>query len=61
MNAEQVPRTSSTVGECEELASALFEDATVMSAGPQKDEILKLALSYRNLAQVKRLILRKVN
>jgi hypothetical protein len=31
----------------------MFEDATALPPGPEKNEILKLAHGYRNLAKVK--------
>jgi hypothetical protein len=43
MNTEQEPSTNFAVGECEERAVALFEDAAALSPGPQKEAILKLA------------------
>jgi hypothetical protein len=50
-----------TVEQCEALAAALFEDTAILPAGPKKEELLRLAQSYRGLAKMKRLILRKVN
>lgn len=50
-----------TADECEELADALAEDAAALSLGPKKQETSNLAHCYRSLAQMKRLVLRKVN
>jgi hypothetical protein len=50
-----------TADECEELADALVEAAAAMPLGPKKQETSKLSDGYRTLAQVKRLVLRKVN
>jgi hypothetical protein len=50
-----------TFDECEELASALFEDAAAMLPGPKKRSILKLAQSYRSLGKMKRLVLQNVS
>jgi hypothetical protein len=61
MSAEQEPFTNLTVEECEELATAMSEDAAVRPPGPEKEEILKLAQGYRDLAAMKRLISSTVN
>jgi hypothetical protein len=53
--------TELTIDECEELASALFEDAAALPPGPKKQEILKLAQGYRSLGKMKRLILQNVS
>jgi hypothetical protein len=50
-----------TFDECEELASALFEDAAALPPGPEKQETLKLAQGYRSLGKMKRLVLQNVN
>jgi len=50
-----------TADECEELADALLEAAAALPPGPKKQETSKLADGYRSLAQMKRLVLRKVN
>ena len=50
-----------TFDECEELASALFEDAAAMQPGPEKQSTLKLAQGYRNLGKMKRLVLKNVS
>ena len=50
-----------TADECEELTDALAEDAAALPLGPKKQELSKLSDGYRTLAQVKRLVLRKVN
>jgi hypothetical protein len=53
MEIEQESSTRLTAKECQELADAVFEDATALPLGPEKNEILKLAHGYRNLAKVK--------
>jgi hypothetical protein len=50
-----------TVEECDLLANTLSDEAAALPAGPKKDDLLRLAASYRSLAQMKRLVLRKVN
>jgi hypothetical protein len=52
-----VPATS----ECDELADALIEDAAALPHGPKKENALRLAESYRNLAEMKRMVLRESN
>ena len=50
-----------TAVECDDLAEALRHDAAALSDELEKENLLELAECYRNLAQMKRLVLRKVN
>jgi hypothetical protein len=50
-----------TVEECELLADTLCGDAAALPIGSKKEGLLKLADSYRILAQMKRSVLRMVN
>jgi hypothetical protein len=50
-----------TVDECDELAKALREDAAGLPHGPEREYLLQLAQDYRVLADMKRMVLRKVN
>ena len=50
-----------TVEECDLLANTLSDDAAALPVGPKKEDMLRLAESYRILGQMKRLVLRKVN
>ena len=50
-----------TADECDELAEALRQDAAALSDELEKANLLELAESYRVVAQMKRLVLRKVN
>ena len=50
-----------TIEECDELAEALFEDAAALPEGSRKENLLMLAHGYRNLANIKKLVSRKVN
>jgi hypothetical protein len=50
-----------TAEECDLLADTLSDDAAALPIGSKKEGLLKLAESYRILAQMKRLVLRKVN
>jgi hypothetical protein len=51
-----------TVDECDELAEALRQDATSLPSGSEKEIMLsKLAEAFHDLANIKRMILRKVN
>ena len=50
-----------TVEECELLADTLSDEAAALPVGSKKEDLLRLAESYRSLAQMKRLVLRKVN
>ena len=61
MSNEQEESRNLTVDECEALAAALVEDAAALLDGPKKEDLLRLAESYRNLAEMKRMVLRKSN
>ena len=50
-----------TADECEELSRVLRQDAAILPNGSHKENLLKLAEGYRALANVKRVVLRKVN
>ena len=50
-----------TVDECEEFAEALRERAAPLPNGSEREKLLMLAECYRELASIKRLVLRKVN
>ncbi len=50
-----------TVDECDELADALREHAALLPNGSEKENLLKLAECFREIANIKRLVLRKVN
>jgi hypothetical protein len=50
-----------TVDQCDELAKALHEDAARLPHGSERENLLRLAEGYRLLADMKRMVLRKVN
>jgi hypothetical protein len=50
-----------TVGECDELAEALREHAALLPDGSKKENLLTLAECFRELANIKRLVIREVN
>ncbi len=50
-----------TVDQCNELTEALHEDAACLPHGSQREKLLQLAEGYRLLADMKRMVLRKVN
>jgi hypothetical protein len=50
-----------TVDQCGELAKALREDAARLPLGLERENLLQLAEGYRALADMKRMVLRKVN
>jgi hypothetical protein len=50
-----------TVHQCDELAKALHEDAAQLPHGSERENLLQLAEGYRLLAQIKRMVLHKVN
>ena len=50
-----------TVDQCDELAKALREDAACLPHGSERDYLLQLADDYRLLADMKRMVLHKVN
>jgi hypothetical protein len=58
-NEESSPNL--TVGQCRDLAAAIFEDAAALPPGPEQQELLKLAEGYRILAAMKGLIAKSVN
>ena len=47
-----------TADQCDELAKALREDATCLPHGSERDDLLQ---GYRLLADMKRMVLHKVN
>jgi hypothetical protein len=51
-----------TIDQCDELVKALREDATSLPHGcSEREYLLQLAEGYRLLAEMKRMVLRKVN
>jgi hypothetical protein len=50
-----------TVDECDELAEALRERAASLPNGSERENLLKLAECFRELANIKRLILLEVD
>ena len=50
-----------TADQCDELAKALREDATCLPHGSERDDLLQLTEGYRLLADMKRMVLHKVN
>ena len=50
-----------TVDQCDELAKALREDAARLPHGSEREFLLQLAKDYSVLADLKRMVLRKVN
>ena len=50
-----------TVDQCDELVKALIEDAARVPVGPKREHLLQLAEGYRLLAEMKRIVLRKIN
>jgi len=50
-----------TVAQCDELVEALLQDAAALPDGSEREKLLKLAEGYRDLADMKRMVLRKVN
>jgi hypothetical protein len=61
MSNEQEESRNMTADECDEFAAALVEDAAALPHGPKKEDLLRLAESYSNLAEMKRMVLRKSN
>lgn len=59
--AEKNEQPNLTAEECLELATAMFEDGAALPPGPKKEEILKLAHGYRNLAELKKWLSGKLN
>ena len=50
-----------TADECDELAEALRQDAADLPSCSRKEDLLQLAERYRDLANMKRIVLRNVN
>jgi hypothetical protein len=50
-----------TVDQCDELAKALREHAAQLPHGSERENLLQLAEDYGVLADMKRMVLRKVN
>jgi hypothetical protein len=50
-----------TVDECNELAKALLEEAALLPPGSKRENMLQLAEGYRLLADMKKMVLRKVS
>jgi hypothetical protein len=50
-----------TAAQCDELAEALLQDAAALPDGSERENLLKLAAGYRDLANMKRTVLRKAN
>jgi hypothetical protein len=50
-----------TADQCDELAKALREDAARLPHGSDRENLLQLAADYNLLADMKRMVLRKVN
>jgi hypothetical protein len=50
-----------SVDQCDELANALREDAARSPHGSEREILLQLAKGYRFLADMKRMVFRKVN
>ena len=50
-----------TVDECNKLVEALRERAASLPNGSEREKLLMLAECFRELANIKRLVLRKVN
>jgi len=50
-----------TVDQCDELAKAMREDAARLPHGSERENLLQLAEGYRVLADMKRMVFRKVN
>jgi hypothetical protein len=55
------PSRDLTIEECRLLADSISDDAATMPEGPKKESLLKLAQSYRSLANMKALIARQTN
>jgi len=47
------PTTYLTIEEIRQIASAKFEEATALPDGPQRQQLLKSAYSFRSLAEMK--------
>ena len=55
------PEEHLTIDQCDELTKALREDAARLPHGSERVNLLQLAEGYRVLAEMKRMVLRKVN
>jgi hypothetical protein len=58
MSRASRPTTYLTVEELQEMAAAKFQEAAVLSPGPEQQEILKKAYGYLSLADMKALLVR---
>jgi hypothetical protein len=47
------PTTYLTIEELRQFAAAKFEEAATLPEGPEKQQILKLAYSYRTMAEMR--------
>jgi hypothetical protein len=61
MKLDEEVSTNLTVEQCDELATAIAEEAALLSPGSKKEALLKLAQGYRELATMKGLIAGKLN
>jgi hypothetical protein len=61
MTKERESTANLTIEQCRELAAAMFEEAAALQPGSRKDEILKLAHGYSNLAEMKRWLAKKLS
>jgi hypothetical protein len=61
MEPENEESSNLTLEQCEELATAIAEEAASLPSGLKKEELLNLAQSYRYLAAMKSLTARKLN
>jgi len=58
---EDDPSRHLTIAECQLLADSISEDAAALPDGPKKEDLLKLAQGYRNLANMKVFVERNTN
>jgi hypothetical protein len=61
MRVEPEESENMTADECDELAAFLLEDAAALPPGQKQGAILKLVFGYRDVAKMKRLVLRNAN
>ena len=61
MSNEHEESRNLTADECDELVAALVEEAAALPHGLKKEGVLRLADGYRNLAAMKRMVLRNMN
>jgi hypothetical protein len=59
MNEDDIQNLA--IERCDELAVAIYEEAALLPPGSKKDGLLNIADGYRNLAEAKRLVARKLN